>query len=320
VKALADAGDDASNKCIDELMEALDAFIPEPKRALDKPFLMPIETCSRSRAADGGDGSGGAGDREGRRRGGDRRIKDTKKTVVTGVEMFRKLLTRAGGGQHRALLRGVDKEDVERGQCWRSRARSRRTRSSRRRPYILTKDEGGSSHAVLQRLPAPVLLPHDGRDGGGESSGRDRDGDAGDNVEMVVELITPHRDGQGAALSRSAKAGRTVGSGSSPEIISNASGARRGVLANGRALFPEDRIRMKAYDFKLLDQSVGEIVDTALRTGGPRGGSIRAPHQHQTASRAAGAHIDKKSREQFEIRTHKRLIDILDRRPRPWTR
>ena len=75
------------------------------------------------------------------------------------------------------------------------------------------------------------------------------------------------------------------------------------------------RIRMKAYDFKLLDQSVGEIVDTALRTGARVRGPIPLPTLIERFTVNRSPHIDKKSREQFEIRTHKRLIDILDPTP-----
>ena len=72
------------------------------------------------------------------------------------------------------------------------------------------------------------------------------------------------------------------------------------------------RIRMKAYDFKLLDQSASEIVDTAMRTGARVAGPIPLPTAINKYTVNRGPHIDKKSREQFEIRTHKRLIDILD--------
>ena len=72
------------------------------------------------------------------------------------------------------------------------------------------------------------------------------------------------------------------------------------------------RIRMKAYDFKLLDQSAAEIVDTAVRTGAKVAGPIPLPTSINRYTVLRGPHIDKKSREQFEVRTHKRLIDILD--------
>ncbi len=75
------------------------------------------------------------------------------------------------------------------------------------------------------------------------------------------------------------------------------------------------RIRMKAYDYSLLDQSAREIVDTALRTGATVAGPIPLPTSINKYTVLRGPHIDKKSREQFEIRTHKRLIDILDPTP-----
>lgn len=75
------------------------------------------------------------------------------------------------------------------------------------------------------------------------------------------------------------------------------------------------RIRMKAYDFKLLDQSAAEIVDTAVRTGASVAGPIPLPTTIHKYTVLRGPHIDKKSREQFEIRTHKRLIDIVDPTP-----
>ena len=75
------------------------------------------------------------------------------------------------------------------------------------------------------------------------------------------------------------------------------------------------RIRMKAYDFKLLDQSAGEIVDTARRTGAKVAGPIPLPTKINKYCVLRSPHVDKKSREQFEMRTHKRLIDILDPTP-----
>lgn len=72
------------------------------------------------------------------------------------------------------------------------------------------------------------------------------------------------------------------------------------------------RIRLKAYDYRLLDQSVTEIVDTAKRTGARIAGPVPLPTVINKYCVLRGPHVDKKSREQFEIRTHKRLIDILD--------
>ena len=72
------------------------------------------------------------------------------------------------------------------------------------------------------------------------------------------------------------------------------------------------RIRLKAYDHKLLDQSVGEIVETAKRTGARIAGPIPLPTVINKYCVLRGPHVDKKSRDRFEIRSHKRLIDILD--------
>ena len=72
------------------------------------------------------------------------------------------------------------------------------------------------------------------------------------------------------------------------------------------------RIRLKAYDYKLLDQSAGEIVETAKRTGAKVVGPIPLPTRINKFTVLRSPHVDKKSREQFEIRTHKRLLDILE--------
>ena len=72
------------------------------------------------------------------------------------------------------------------------------------------------------------------------------------------------------------------------------------------------RIRLKAYDHRLLDQSTSEIVDTAKRTGARVAGPIPLPTRINKYTVLRGPHVDKKSREQFEIRTHKRLLDILE--------
>jgi small subunit ribosomal protein S10 len=72
------------------------------------------------------------------------------------------------------------------------------------------------------------------------------------------------------------------------------------------------RIRLKAYDYKLLDQSVGEIIDTVMRTGARVAGPIPLPTRINKYTVLRSPHVNKKSREQFEIRTHKRLLDILE--------
>ena len=75
------------------------------------------------------------------------------------------------------------------------------------------------------------------------------------------------------------------------------------------------RIRLKAFDHRVLDQSTGEIVSTAKRTGAQVRGPIPLPNRIEKFTILRGPHVDKKSREQFEIRTHKRLLDIIDPTP-----
>ncbi|MDZ4735611.1 MAG: 30S ribosomal protein S10 [Dongiaceae bacterium] len=75
------------------------------------------------------------------------------------------------------------------------------------------------------------------------------------------------------------------------------------------------RIRLKAFDHRVLDQSTGEIVSTAKRTGARVRGPIPLPTRFERFTVLRGPHVDKKSREQFEIRTHKRLLDIVDPTP-----
>ena len=80
------------------------------------------------------------------------------------------------------------------------------------------------------------------------------------------------------------------------------------------------RIRLKAFDHRVLDQSAGEIVNTAKRTGAEVRGPIPLPTRIERFTVLRSPHIDKKSREQFEIRTHKRVLDIVSPLRRPWTR
>jgi elongation factor Tu len=128
-------------------MEALDAYIPQPKRDVDRPFLMPVEDVFSI----SGRGTVATGRIErGRVKVGEEieivGMKDTTKTTVTGVEMFRKLLDEGQAGDNvGCLLRGVKREDIERGQVLRSRGRSRRTRSSRRKRTCSRRKRAGGT-------------------------------------------------------------------------------------------------------------------------------------------------------------------------------
>ncbi len=186
---------------IRELMEAVDDCIPTPERDVDKPFLMPIEDVFSI----SGRGTVVTGRVErGIVKVGDEveivGIKDTQKTVCTGVEMFRKLLDRGEAGDNiGALLRGIDREEVERGQVLCKPARSSRTPSSRRGLHP-DQGRGWPSHAVLRQLPAAVLLPHDGRDRRGSAARGHRDGDAGRQREDRGRADRADRDGRRPAL------------------------------------------------------------------------------------------------------------------------
>jgi len=124
----------------------------------------------------------------------------------------------------------------------------------------------------------------------------------GDNVSLQVELITPVAMDKGLRFAIR-EGGRTVGAGTVTEIIKQ---------AYKMALRERIRIRLKAYDHRVLDQSTTEIVDTAKRTGATVAGPIPLPTSRSITTVLRSPHVDKKSREQFEIRTHKRLLDILE--------
>jgi elongation factor Tu len=220
VKALADAGDDAANKCVDELMEALDTFIPDPVRALDKPFLMPIEdvfsitgrgTVVTGRVEQGIVKVGDEVEIVG--------IKETKKSVVTGVEMFRKLLDQGQAGDNiGGLLRGIDKENVERGQVLAKPGSITPHTKFKAQAYILTKDEGGRHTPFFNGYRPQFYFRTTDVTGVANLPEGTEMVMPGDNVEMVVELITP------IAMDKELRfaireGGRTVGSGVVSEII-----------------------------------------------------------------------------------------------------
>ncbi len=212
--------EDPSFKCIHELMEAIDSYIPEPKRDVDKPFLMPVEdvfsitgrgTVGTGRVERGKIKMGDAVERVG--------IKETRKTVVTGVEMFRKLLDYAQAGDNVGLLlRGIDKDELERGMVIAAPGSITPHTRFKGEVYVLTKDEGGRHTPFFNGyrpqfyfrttdVTGTVQLPE-----GVEMVM------PGDNVTIVGELITP------IALEKELRfaireGGRTIGAGVVAEII-----------------------------------------------------------------------------------------------------
>jgi len=193
LNALSNPGDDAANKCVVELMDACDSFIPEPKRDIDKPFLMPVEDVFSIT----GRGTVGTGRIErGIVKVGDEieiiGMGDQKKTTVTGVEMFRKLLDEGRAGDNAGmLLRGVDKGDLKRGQVLAVPGSITPHTKFKSNVYILKKEEGGRHTPFFNGyrpqfyfrttdVTGVVTLP----------SGTEMVM-PGDNVEFEVELITP---------------------------------------------------------------------------------------------------------------------------------
>jgi elongation factor Tu len=218
--ALSAPADDEANKCIDELMDALDNFIPQPERALDRSFLMPIEdvfsitgrgTVVTGRIEQGIVHTGDECEIVG--------IRDTQKTVVTGVEMFRKILDEGQAGDNvGCLLRGTDKEDVERGQVLAKPKSITPHTKFKAQAYILTKDEGGRHTPFFNGYRPQFYFRTTDVTGVAELPEGTEMVMPGDNVEMTVELITP------IAMDKELRfaireGGRTVGAGVVSEVI-----------------------------------------------------------------------------------------------------
>ncbi len=187
---------------IRELMAAVDEWIPTPERAVDQPFLMPIEdvfsisgrgTVVTGRVERGVVNVGDELEIVG--------IRPTRKTTCTGVEMFRKLLDRGEAGDNiGALLRGIDREGVERGQVLCKPGSVKPHTKFEAEAYILTKEEGGRHTPFFANYRPAVLLPHDGRDGDGDAGRGHRDGDAGRQRVVHGGADRADRHGGEAAL------------------------------------------------------------------------------------------------------------------------
>ena len=200
--ALEDSNPENGKAAILKLMAAVDEWIPTPERPLDKPFLMPIEdvfsisgrgTVVTGRVETGIIKVGEEVEIVG--------IRDTQKTVVTGVEMFRKLLDQGQAGDNiGALLRGVGREDVERGQVLCQAGLDHAAHRLQGRSLRPVEGRGRPSHAVLRQLSSAVLLPDDGRHRRGRSPRGHRDGDAGRQREPDRQAHRADRDGSGSPL------------------------------------------------------------------------------------------------------------------------
>jgi len=218
LKAL-DGDGDAAQQVID-LMEQVDSYIDEPERDVDKPFLMPIEdvfsitgrgTVVTGRVEQGIVNTGDKVEIVG--------IKDTAETVCTGVEMFRKLLDEGRAGDNiGALLRGTDKDEVQRGQVLAKPGSITPHTNFEAQVYVLTKEEGGRHKPFFSNyrpqfyfrttdVTGTIALPE-----GTEMCM------PGDNTEMVVELIAPIAMDEGLRFAIR-EGGRTVGAGTVTKII-----------------------------------------------------------------------------------------------------
>jgi len=220
LQALENPEDEAMAKCIWDLMEAIDTYIPEPVRDVDQPFLMPIEDVFSI----SGRGTVATGRVE---RGvvhvGDEieivGIKETQKTTCTGVEMFRKLLDEGQAGDNiGALLRGVKREEIERGQVLAAPKSITPHTKFKAECYILGKDEGGRHTPFFNGYRPQFYFRTTDVTGVVTLAEGVEMVMPGDNIAADVELITPIAADVGLRFAIR-EGGRTVGAGVISEII-----------------------------------------------------------------------------------------------------
>ena len=218
--AMESGGEGPAVECVQELMDAIDSFIPEPERDVDKPFLMPVEdvfsitgrgTVATGRIERGIVKQGEEVELVGM--GADR------KTVVTGVEMFRKLLDEGRAGDNAGLLlRGVGKDEIERGQVLAKPGSITPHTKFKGEVYVLTKEEGGRHTPFFDGYRPQFYFRTTDVTGAAQLPEGVEMVMPGDNVQMEVELITPiAMDSQLRFAIR--EGGRTVGSGVVTEIM-----------------------------------------------------------------------------------------------------
>ena len=220
LKALEDPSSEWGDKIM-ELMDTVDSYIPDPQRDTDKPFLMPVEdvftitgrgTVATGRVERGvlhlNDEVEIVGIKE-----------ETKKTVVTGIEMFRKMLDEAQAGDNiGALLRGIQRTEIERGQVLAKPGTVTCHRKFTAQVYVLTKDEGGRHTPFFNNYRPQFYFRTTDVTGVCELPAGTEMCMPGDNVEMTIELIHPIAMEQGLTFAIR-EGGRTVGSGRVATII-----------------------------------------------------------------------------------------------------
>ena len=213
-------GDPKWTPAIDELMEAVDTYIPTPTRDVDKPFLMPVEDVftitGRGTVATGRVERGQLNLNDELEIVG---IKETQKTVATGIEMFRKLLDYAESGDNiGVLLRGINRDQIQRGQVLAKPGSVHPHTKFKGQVYVLSKDEGGRHTPFFANYRPQFYFRTTDITGVIELPEGTEMVMPGDTVELTVELIHPIAIEQGTKFSIR-EGGRTVGSGNISEII-----------------------------------------------------------------------------------------------------
>ncbi|MFT5170770.1 MAG: elongation factor Tu [Candidatus Marinamargulisbacteria bacterium] len=209
------------SKCIYELMDAVDSFIPEPKRDIDKPFLMPIEDVFSIT----GRGTVGTGRVErGIVKVGDEieivgMMEESKKVTITGIEMFRKLLDEGRAGDNMgALLRGIERDDLQRGQVLAAPGSIKPHTKFTAEVYVLKKEEGGRHTPFFKGYRPQFYIRTTDVTGDIQLPEGTEMVMPGDNVTVEVELIMPVACEEGMRFAIR-EGGRTVGAGVLVKII-----------------------------------------------------------------------------------------------------
>ena len=218
--ALEDRDEAIGKESILKLMAAVDEYIPQPERPIDQPFLMPIEDVfsisGRGTVVTGRVESGVVNVNDEIEIIG---IRDTQKTICTGVEMFRKLLDRGEAGDNiGALLRGTKRDEVERGQVVAAPGSITPHKKFKCSAYILTKEEGGRHTPFFANYRPQFYFRTTDVTGMVELPSGTEMVMPGDDIEMTVELITPIAMDQGLRFAIR-EGGRTVGAGVVADII-----------------------------------------------------------------------------------------------------
>jgi elongation factor Tu len=220
LKALEAGGEGPDAECIQELMEAIDSYIPEPVRDIDRPFLMPVEDVFSITGR--GTVATGRIERGIVKQGDEVEIVGmgaSRKTVVTGVEMFRKLLDEGRAGDNAGLLlRGIAKDEIERGQVLAKPGTITPHTKFKAEVYVLTKEEGGRHTPFFDGYRPQFYFRTTDVTGAAHLPEGVEMVMPGDNVQMEVELITPiAMDPELRFAIR--EGGRTVGAGVVTEIV-----------------------------------------------------------------------------------------------------